>query len=271
MSPLWRDEVGIFIGPAKIALARMSRGMRPNCVSELETSLDNVDSNAWQPACDALSEQLDNALWHDANARIVISDHWVRYAILPWSAEISSEEERTAHAKLLLANIYGDLIEKWVICISNSRPLAPAFVSAMPRELLDRLDEIMRMHKLRPISLQPNLIVSYNSWREHLPKDAAWFASVDDGSLATIHHTNGRCDRVTSLRISDNWAVELRRIRTTDRLSLSGSNDDPVYVDAPAWLRNDAENSASAIEWLDNGEELQSTADKVSLMKGMYS
>jgi hypothetical protein len=271
VSPLWRDEVGIFIGPAKIALARMRRGMRPKCISELETSLDNVDSNAWQPACDALTEQLDNALWHDANARIVISDHWVRYAILPWSAELSGESERAAHAKLLLANTYGDLSDEWVIRISDSRPLAPAIVSAMPRELLNRIEEVLRLHKLRPVSLQPNLIVSYNARREHLPNSGAWFASVDDGSLATIHHTDGRCDRVSSVRISDNWTVELRRIQTTDRLALNGSNDDPVYVDAPALLRNDADKCVSAIEWLDDGEELQASADKVSLMKGMYS
>ena len=34
MSPLWRDEVGIFIGPRRIVLNRMSRGLRPACVAD---------------------------------------------------------------------------------------------------------------------------------------------------------------------------------------------------------------------------------------------
>jgi hypothetical protein len=271
VSPLWRDEVGVFIGPAKVVLARMRRGIRPKCTEEQGLSIENEQSGDWRPALTALDEQLDNKLWHNANVRLVISDHWARYAVVPWSAELSHDAERLAHAKLILANTYGDMIDQWTICLSECKPLVPAIVSAVPSELLQELNDVFAQRKLRLISMQPQLIVAYNSWRDRLPDSAAWFASVDDGSLAAMHLTNGRCDRVRSVRISDDWTVEIRRIQTMGRLAQNRADEGRVYVDAPAWLRSVADKSNAALEWLDDGPLPQNIADKVTLLKGMYS
>jgi hypothetical protein len=104
VSPLWRDEIGVFIGPAKVVLARMRRGIRPKCVAEQGVSVDAAHSGDWRPAIDALAQQLSNELWHKANVRLVVSDHWTRYAMLPWSPELVRPAERTAHARMILNN-----------------------------------------------------------------------------------------------------------------------------------------------------------------------
>jgi hypothetical protein len=271
VSPLWRDEVGIFVGPGKVVLARMRRGIRPTCVAEQGVSVDNPHAGNWQPALAALKDQLDNKLWQNANARIVLSDHWTRYAVLPWAPQLTRDAERLAHARLILAHTYGNSIDQWTVRVCESPPHTPAVISAVPNELLRELTDALGSHRLRLVSLQPHLIVAYNAWRDHLPDTAAWFASVDDGSLAAMHLTNGRCDRVRSVRISDDWTVEIRRIQTMGRLAQNRPAEGRVYVDAPPWLRAVAGNSNAALEWLDDGPVPQNIADKVSLLKGMYS
>ena len=104
-------------------------------------NLDGVDAGDWQPACDALARKLTDASWQGSRIHVVISDHWARYAILPWSAELTGEAERMAHAKLLLNNTYGDIGEDWAVCLSEARPNMPALISALPANLIRQIDE----------------------------------------------------------------------------------------------------------------------------------
>ena len=271
MSPLWRDEVGIFLGPGKFVLARMRRGIRPRCVAEQGVVIETNHADDWQPVLEALAEHLDNELWQDARARVVISDHWTRYAVLPWSRDISGEAERIAHARLILSNTYGDLVDKWTIRLSDSPPGSAAVVSAISSELLQALGEILRPRRLQLVSLQPQLILSYNNWRDELPETAAWFASVDEGSLAAMHISNGQCDRVRAVRISDDWAVELRRIQTMGRLAQSRADEGQVFVDAPSWLRAVADTNDASVNWLNDGRKPENVAENVVALKGMYT
>jgi hypothetical protein len=271
VSPLWRDEVGIFLGPGKIVLARMRRGMRPKFVAEQGVIVENTDDADWRPALETLAEQLGESAWQDANVRVVVSDHWTRYAVLPWSADLSTEAERLAHAKFILSNTYGELVEQWTVRLSEGKPGQSAIISAMSSDMLQQLGELLRLRSLKLISLQPQLVVSYNSWRDCLPDTAAWFASVDEGYLVAMHLTEGQCDRVRSVRISDNWSVELRRIQTMGRLAQARAEEGRVFVDAPFWLRAAADKNDAAVDWLDDDRVPHTIADKVSALKRMYT
>lgn len=271
MSPLWRDEIGIFIGPAKVVLARMQRGLKPKCVAEQGLAVEVNNESDWQPALETLGLQMRDTLWHDANVRIVVSDHWTRYAMLPWSAEIARPDERTAHARMTLSNKYGDVADDWTISLSDNRPLTDAIISAIPTALLDALDLAFTGNGLRVVSLQPQLIVAYNRWRDKLSDSAAWFASIDEGSLAAMHLTNGRCDRVRSVRISDDWTVEMRRMQAMGRLAQGRPAEGRVFVDAPQWLQVAADKDDASLAWLENEGPPLNSADKVSILKGMYA
>ena len=270
MSPLWRDEIGVFIGPTKVALVRMRRGIRPKCVAEQCISVDTRGGNAWQSAIATLREQLANNLWHDAIVRVVVSDHWAQYAILPWSAEISGTAERLAHARLIIKNSFGDIAEKWTITLSESRPRAPTVICAIPTQLLDEIQQTFAEHKCQLRSLQADLLVAFNHWRDKVTESSAWFASVEEGSLAALHLTNGRCDRVHSVRLSDDWDVEMKRIQTMGRLAQGRPTEGRVFVDAPDTVRESADKDDKVLEWLEDDRSGRTVADRVSLMKGTF-
>ena len=45
--------------------------------------------------------------------RAVVSNLWARYAIVPWSDGLANEDERVAHARILLSEAYGGTGEDW--------------------------------------------------------------------------------------------------------------------------------------------------------------
>ena len=267
MSPLWRDEIGIYLAPHKLALTRLARGVKPKSVGEASWSNELVDDTHWNAALAALDARLAKAEWQKAVARVVISDHWVRYAMVPFSAALSGAAERLTHARHVLTGIYGEVVSQWTVTLADSRPGVAQVACALPTSLIEELQIILTRHKIPLQSLQPQLVCAYNHWRDKLPDGGAWFVSVERGSLAATRLAPGGWDRVHSVRIGADWAVELRRLQTFGRLANTQAQQGRVYVDAPAALRIAAGTTAADLVWLDEDTAGESTSGRLEFMR----
>ena len=69
MSPLWRDELGLYVGPQRVVLARMARGVRPKCVADRVLPVASENYGDWLAAMQVLDEELKNEQWRRASAR----------------------------------------------------------------------------------------------------------------------------------------------------------------------------------------------------------
>jgi hypothetical protein len=270
VSRLFPEEVGIFVGPSKVLLVK-TRGMKAKCVAEQAVTVGAGHPGDWAPALAALDAELEQGSWGKARARIVVSDHWVRYEVLPWSVELSKETERLAHARFLLSATYGDMVEQWAVTLSEAAPGAARLVSAIPESLLAELKATVSAHGLKLLSLQPQLVVAYNLWRHRLPRAAAWFATIDESSLVAMHLSEGRCDRVRAVRISDNWGLELKRIQTMGRLAQSRPAEGPVFVDAPLAVRMMAGPQRAEVEWLESEPKPSGTLARLAALRETHA
>ena len=90
MSPLWRDEVGAYLSPHRLCLVRMKRGTKPTQVAEHEQRFEGAKTDSWAAALEAFASMLGEPPWAGARTRVVIADHWARYAIVPWVAALNS-------------------------------------------------------------------------------------------------------------------------------------------------------------------------------------
>ena len=271
MSPLWRDEVAILIAPRQLVLTRMSRGLRPRCIADLRRTVDEGASLDWRPALKVLGDCLSEAAWQEANTRIVLANHWARYAVVPWANDIANEEERLAHARICLANIYGNVAEQWRIGLSHAAPGEARIACAVEGDLLDELTAVAAAHGLRAVSMQPQLVASFNGWRHRLEDASGWFVNIDEGALAAARLVDGGWDRVYSARIGTDWAVELQRLRTFGRLAAKHSENGRVFVAAPAWLRKLANTREVGIEWLEDGDGDTADDEDLSVLKRLYA
>lgn len=271
MSPLWRDEIAVLLAPRRLALTRMRRGLRPRCVASAQLPVDDGQVTDWRPALAALSRQLLEPAWGDANLRVVLANHWARYAIVPWANDVASDEERLSHARICLAGIYGNAADPWRISLSEAAPGEARVACAIPGDLLDELHAQLSVANCRLASVQPQLIASFNGWRPRLPESAGWFVNIDEGSLAAARLTAGGWDRVYSARIGSDWSVELQRLRTFGRLASQDAGSGRVFVVAPAWLRKLAPAHAVGIEWLEAGAEAAGEDEEISVLKRLYA
>ena len=270
MSPLWRDEVGLYVAPRRIVLSRMKRGIHPVNIAERNCPVESGDTNHFEPALEVLQDCLEDATWHHAAGRLIVANHWTRYAMVPWSDALSDPEERVQHARYCLSKTYGDVVTQWTVTLNDAPPGVPQVACAIPTDLLDRILRLTEPYGLRIKSVQPQLIAAFNSWRSRLPKGGAWFVTLEEGSLAAVHFTASGWDRVRAVRIGSDWEVELKRLQTFGRLASENADEGRVYVDAPQWLRQKAGVGEETFEWLEKqtGDE---TNVRFALLQRMYA
>ena len=92
MSPLWRDEVGAYLSPHRLCLVRMKRGTKPAPAAEHEQRFEGAKNDSWSAALEAFKLMLSQEPWSRARIRVVLADHWARYAIVPWVAALNSAQ-----------------------------------------------------------------------------------------------------------------------------------------------------------------------------------
>jgi hypothetical protein len=259
VSQPWRDETNVWIAPGEVRLQRMRRGIRPSADAETTRPLDSAELD-WRPALALLDRCLAEGEWQRARARVVVSNLWARYAIVPWSDTLANDTERCAHARICLAETYGAMGPEWQVCLSAAEPGETRVACAMHQELLAELRSIFAARRGRVLAIEPALIAAHNRWRDRLPASTGWFVHVEDGALAAARLAQTGWDRVYTARIGADWGLELSRLRTFARLAAQGSDSSRVFVDAPARLRRLAMACEPDIEWLETAEPAVSLA-----------
>jgi hypothetical protein len=252
VSPLWRDELRIWLAPGEVRIRRLRRGLRPACVADATQVIDSTSD--WRPALAALGPSL-GPLAHGARARVVVSNRLARYAIVPWSDTLTREAELLAHARICLAESYGNTGPEWRVCISESSPGDAHVACALPAELVAQLRALLEAHRVPLLSVQPALIAAFNGCRQRLPQSACWFVNIEASVLVAARLAPRGWAQVYSARIGANWSTELLRLRTFARLAAQNSADARVFVTAPASLRRMAQIDEPDIEWLETADE----------------
>ena len=271
MSPLWRDEVAIYLGPKRLALVRRARGIRPSVVAATELAIPSGAVGDPGPVLSRLSEVLTEETWHRALARVVVADHpFARYGIVPWPKTLLDAQGRITHARYVLGDAYGDAVADWAVTLDDTPPGHSYVACAMPAMLRSTLEDTLAPAKLELVSLQPQLIVAFNAWRHLLPADDTWFVTVDDGSLSAVHLSRGAWDRVHLARLSSDLGIELERLRAFGRLTRAADTPGHMFVYAPSWMRRGTAASAG-IEWLEKEKGDGARAYELALLKRMQS
>ena len=269
MSPLWRDEIAIYLAPHKLALVRRARGLKPRVVAATELAVPSGTAGDIGPVFARLADVLTDPAWHGAAARAVVADYpWARYGVVRWPATRLDAAGRLTHARCVLGDTYGEAVADWDLTLADTPPGHSYVACAMPATLRSALEDTLVPARVALVSLQPRLIVAFNAWRHRLPADDTWFVSVDDGSLSAVHLSGGAWDRVHMARLSQDWTVELERLQAFGRLTRAAGAPGRMFVDAPAWMRRGAAASAG-IEWLEEGAGPQ--AHELALLERMHA
>jgi hypothetical protein len=179
----WREQVTIALSPQQVTMVRCSRGLRPALKDRKALACPApVDGENWQPAIEVLRDALTHPNIEAADATVVLSNHFVRYLLLPWNPDLVTAQEELAFARARFVQAFGGAAQDWVLKLSPARPGAPSVACALERPLLQVVTALIAGSPLRLRSLQPSLMAVCNE-RDRLPAGDAWIAIAESGRL----------------------------------------------------------------------------------------
>ena len=267
MSPLWRDEIGVYLSPGRVLMLRVGRGFKRAATATHEHAIICGDANDWRAPLGVLDQLLERPEWLGAPVRVVLADSWVRYALVPWATQLRSADEHANHARQVLVRLYGNTVSEWDICLSQAPPGHARVACAMPAELLRSVREVHTRHGMKLTSVQPQLLAAYDNWRHRLPASGAWFVTIGEGTLAAARLGAKAWDRIHSVRIGSDWTRDLKRLQIFGRLACAHPEEGHVYVDAPAAWRKVAGPAANDLHWLEEDTGLTNTLHQLGRMR----
>jgi hypothetical protein len=240
VSPLWRDQICIALSPSQVSLVRFARGWTPR-ITEKRTVSCNLTSpgdTSWRHSLETLQTMLPDFAKHHCNVKVVLSNHYVRYLLVPYSDQIINETEDLELVRHSFSRSYGQNTGQWAIRYSDDgHSTGPRVAGAIDQGLLESLNAIFLNTRMNLRSVQPYLMAAFNQWRHQL-SDNAWLALVEHGRLCLAQVQNGQWYSIKGMRIGDDWLNELCIILEREKLlashdATSAAHATPVFVLAP--------------------------------------
>lgn len=239
---LWcREEFRAVLRPGHVAVAQLRRvltrqGLRRHMLATwtVPCKAPAADKMAWSGALAALDAVLPEIAKRRACATVVLSNHFTRYAMVPWSDELSNETEEISYARHTFSELYGRDEGEWELRISPGRSGRPQLASAVDAGLLAALREMFGRQQVSLRSVRPHLMVACNACQAVLRGQSAWLALVEQGNLCLALLQDGQLSWVRTMRTGDQWHKELPFLLNREALvaNIEVSTDD-VLLWAP--------------------------------------
>lgn len=236
MSPLLRDELRIKLSPDMVAMVRFGRGLRPEVVARnsVPCAAISPDEAPWTKVVESLDAGLAAMEGEKIDAVVTLSNHFVRYALVPWNEQINDPGEEQAFVRLCFSQTYGAEAKQWALRVSPGGYGETQVASAIDQGLLEGIQRVASAHGVRLISLQPYFMTMFNQWREELQDSIAWFVVVEPGRLCISQLQQGCWHTLRTTKIGEDWQAALQKLLEREFLiSESAKERGTVYLYAP--------------------------------------
>ena len=222
MSPLFPERLLARLAPAEVTVGAKRHPCDPAYGTE-----------PWHGALEALK----GVGFPRSRVTVVLSNHFVRYALVPWSAALATPAEEQAYLRHHFAKIHGERAKGWLYRASEGRRGEPRLASAVDGDLVAAIKQIFAGSKAKLVSVQPALMHVFNGARAAVPHPAgAWLVIAEPDRACVALHANGAFRAVQNAK--GEWRALLERERyrvdgdTTRRVLLAGAeapSNDPYW------------------------------------------
>ncbi len=192
MSPLLRDRYCAVLRPDRVDLIRLKRGFKP--VLDLKQSVPvaaGTEGAPWLPAVAALREMIAGDAVARGDLTVVLSNHFVRYLLVPWDEQVGSIAEYEGYARIAFEDVFGETARAWTYASRRSAIGAPRLAGAIDGELPQRAAAGRRRDKLQLISVQPYLMAAFNRLGESFRKRDFFFLLAEPGRACVLAAVGG--------------------------------------------------------------------------------
>jgi hypothetical protein len=183
-----RGKLRVDLRPGSVTLARRASFLGTRLlplsgvpVDQEEPGVEQADP--WRPSVDALVNLLGPDRGRPAELEVVVSSHFVRYALVPWSEDLVRDVERVAFARIAFRDVYGPMVDRWEVCLDEQPAGQPVLACAIDRELLAALGSAAAGIGGRISGVVPALADCINRHRRVLKGREFCLANVEAGRV----------------------------------------------------------------------------------------
>jgi hypothetical protein len=202
VSRWWPERLVIGLAPDRVDLLRLGRwpgrsvvyqtslactpapGEAP-WVAALRT-LDAALQSATKPGPSASDGVVPSAMSVEASVTVVLSNHFMRYLVLPWQPALTRSSELAALARLRFEQIHGAVVADWTVQLGDAGYGTPLLACAVDTGLVSGVQSLMQQRGLRLTSMQGLLMAAFNRHRQVLAQAAATASAEQPAALALI-------------------------------------------------------------------------------------
>ena len=239
MSLLLRDELRVVLCRDQVQLIHIGfeftfQGRSCRVLDKKIFPCQEDAESPWGNAVKTLELALSELPKKPAIAQVILSNHFMRYAIIPWSESLSNDVEELAYAKHFFSQLYGPNADSWELRMSQDFAGGPKFASALEGQLLQTLRDLFAGANVKLRSVQPYLMTAYNNCQASFEKRDAWFVLFEQGSICLGLLRQGQWSSVRTIKVGSDWLVRLPE--TLDResnLSELDTSADEMFLWAP--------------------------------------
>jgi hypothetical protein len=222
VSPSWRNRISVFLSPQRVELARLQRHVKSGRAEKQVAACERADGQtAWGAALVQLKRMLPTGT--GADIHILLSNHFVRYAVIPPQSKIETPAELQTYAAFQMREIYGERAAEWELSISSWDPATGAVCAAVERGFLQELEELAASQRMKLKYVEPYFTSVFDHWHNRFDNERAWFALVETGRLCLALLEGGAWLRILNQRILDDVEEELLVALEREALLFSAS------------------------------------------------
>jgi hypothetical protein len=181
VSLLSSDRVRLFLSPTQIVVIDSDNAV------DFRSSDSAMPSDG--PAVYGLAENLAGALsaiFEKRNASVVdwvLSNHFVRYAVAPWSSDLKRGAEDRVWLGIAFEEQYGKSLPHFEFLASPNGFGRNRLAAAISTALLHELRKATTNSGKIVHSIEPLLMVQINQWRTRFPEGRCFFAVAEAGTI----------------------------------------------------------------------------------------
>jgi len=231
--PSMTRRLVIALCPTHMTVVESGRGWRqmPGDPATFACGEPAAGEPAWQAPLAALRDWLAQGKHAPAQVEIIVSDSFVRYALIPWSDDVQKPAELATLARIHFETLFGAPAAAWEIKADCSDYGKAGIGCALDQALMTALRELCAAHGLRLTSLQPYFMRVFNRWRRRIGRDAL-FGVVESGQCVLASLKGGAWHSIRTVRLGNYLGAALPVLIEREILLLGLVERAAVYLHA---------------------------------------
>jgi hypothetical protein len=192
VSHRWFERISACLHPREVVLERRGWGLRgQQGTRRVLQGEPDAQNPSWTLPLELLRSAMKEEGMQGRRMEIVLSGHFVRYALVPWAEQLVGRQERQAYLRHCFVTAYGETARDWDLRMCAPQPHENALGSGVEPALLEGLHQVLGEFDCVARAIHPTLMLAANRSRRKIPRGDCWLIAGEPDRVCLAHIARG--------------------------------------------------------------------------------